>query len=85
MVDPTAPEFVDRDRFVLSGGHGSMLLYSLLHLSGFDLPLADLKNFSTNSHSKTPGHPGEHAHRRRRDHDRAARSGRRQRGRDGAR
>ena len=56
VVDPTAPEFVDRDRFVLSGGHGSMLLYSLLHLSGFDLPLAELKNFRQ-LHSKTPGHP----------------------------
>ena len=56
VVDPTAPEFVDRDRFVLSGGHGSMLLYSLLHLSGFDLPLAELKIFDK-LHSKTPGHP----------------------------
>ena len=55
-VDPTQPEFYDRDRFVLSGGHGSMLLYSLLHLSGFDLPLAEIKNFRQ-LHSKTPGHP----------------------------
>ena len=55
-VDPTQPDFCDRDRFVLSGGHGSMLLYSLLHLSGFDLPLSEIKNFRQ-LHSKTPGHP----------------------------
>ena len=55
-VDPTQPDFYDRDRFVLSGGHGSMLLYSLLHLSGFDLPLSEIKNFRQ-LHSKTPGHP----------------------------
>lgn len=46
----------DRDRFVLSNGHGSMLLYSLLHLSGYDLPIKELKNFRQ-LHSKTPGHP----------------------------
>ncbi len=55
-VDPTAPDFVDRDRFVLSGGHGSMLLYALLHLSGFDVSLDDIKAFRQ-LHSKTPGHP----------------------------
>ena len=55
-VDPTAPGFVDRDRFVLSGGHGSMLLYALLHLSGFDVSLDDIKAFRQ-LHSKTPGHP----------------------------
>lgn len=54
--NPANPLWVDRDRFVLSNGHGSMLLYSLLHLSGYDLPLEELKNFRQ-LHSKTPGHP----------------------------
>lgn len=54
--NPTNPEWPNRDRFVLSNGHGSMLLYSLLHLSGYDLPLQELKNFRQ-LHSKTPGHP----------------------------
>ncbi|RCU45659.1 MULTISPECIES: transketolase [Corallincola] len=54
--NPTNPEWVDRDRFVLSNGHGSMLLYSLLHLTGYDLSIDDLKNFRQ-LHSKTPGHP----------------------------
>ncbi len=54
--DPEKPDWADRDRFVLSAGHGSMLVYSLLHLSGFDLSLDDLKNFRQ-LHSKTPGHP----------------------------
>ena len=54
--DPTDPHWFDRDRFVLSNGHGSMLLYSLLHLTGYDLPLDELKNFRQ-LHSKTPGHP----------------------------
>ena len=54
--DPADPAWPDRDRFVLSAGHGSMLLYSLLHLTGYDLPLKELKNFRQwNSH--TPGHP----------------------------
>ena len=44
--DPSAPRWADRDRFVLSNGHGSMLLYSLLHLSGYDLPIDELKRFS---------------------------------------
>ena len=57
--DPTAPHWPDRDRFVLSAGHGSMLLYSLLHLSGYDLPLDELKNFRQWG-SKTPGHPESH-------------------------
>ncbi|MGN6231814.1 MAG: transketolase [Trinickia sp.] len=54
--NPADPHWADRDRFVLSNGHGSMLLYSLLHLTGYDLPLAELKNFRQ-LHSKTPGHP----------------------------
>ena len=54
--NPRNPVWPDRDRFVLSAGHGSMLLYSLLHLSGYDLSLADLKNFRQWG-SKTPGHP----------------------------
>jgi len=54
--NPENPEWADRDRFVLSNGHGSMLLYSLLHLSGYDLSIDDLKNFRQ-MHSKTPGHP----------------------------
>jgi transketolase len=54
--NPSDPNWPDRDRFVLSGGHGSMLLYSLLHLTGYDLPLDELKNFRQWS-SKTPGHP----------------------------
>ncbi|ANO33769.1 transketolase [Vibrio breoganii] len=54
--NPTNPNWVDRDRFVLSNGHGSMLIYSLLHLSGYDLSIDDLKQFRQ-LHSKTPGHP----------------------------
>ncbi len=54
--NPANPHWPDRDRFVLSNGHGSMLLYSLLHLSGYDLTLDDLKNFRQ-LHSRTPGHP----------------------------
>ena len=53
---PANPEWVNRDRFILSNGHGSMLIYSLLHLSGYDLPLEELKSFRQ-LHSKTPGHP----------------------------
>ncbi len=55
-LNPADPQWPNRDRFVLSAGHGSMLLYALLHLSGFDLPLEELKNFRQ-LHSKTPGHP----------------------------
>ena len=55
-INPANPKWFDRDRFVLSGGHGSMLLYSLLHLSGFELPLKELKNFRQWG-STTPGHP----------------------------
>ena len=54
--NPSNPGWADRDRFVLSNGHGSMLLYSLLHLSGYDLDIGELKNFRQ-LHSKTPGHP----------------------------
>ena len=54
--NPTNPNWVNRDRFILSNGHGSMLIYSLLHLSGYDLSLNDLKQFRQ-LHSKTPGHP----------------------------
>jgi transketolase len=53
---PTRPDWFDRDRFVLSAGHASMLLYSLLHLTGYDLPLAELKRFRQ-AGSRTPGHP----------------------------
>ncbi len=54
--NPSNPRWPDRDRFVLSNGHGSMLLYSLLHLTGYDLPIDELKRFRQ-LHSKTPGHP----------------------------
>jgi transketolase len=54
--NPTDPNWPNRDRFVLSNGHGSMLIYSLLHLSGYELPLSELKQFRQ-MHSKTPGHP----------------------------
>ncbi len=54
--NPSNPEWADRDRFVLSNGHGSMLIYSLLHLTGYDLSIDDLKAFRQ-LHSKTPGHP----------------------------
>ncbi|MDA0238368.1 MAG: transketolase, partial [Proteobacteria bacterium] len=54
--NPTNPKWANRDRFVVSNGHGSMLLYSLLHLSGYDLGIEDLKSFRQ-LHSRTPGHP----------------------------
>jgi len=54
--NPANPAWINRDRFALSNGHGSMLLYALLHLTGYDLPLAELKRFRQ-LHSKTPGHP----------------------------
>ncbi|MBT9499766.1 MAG: transketolase [Burkholderiaceae bacterium] len=54
--NPANPQWHDRDRFVLSNGHGSMLIYALLHLTGYDLPVEELRNFRV-LHSKTPGHP----------------------------
>jgi transketolase len=54
--NPANPDWPNRDRFVLSNGHGSMLIYSLLHLTGYDLPIEELRNFRQ-MHSKTPGHP----------------------------
>ncbi len=54
--NPANPGWADRDRFILSNGHGSMLIYSLLHLTGYNLPMDELKNFRQ-LHSKTPGHP----------------------------
>ena len=54
--DPADPHWPDRDRFVLSNGHGSMLLYALLHLTGYDLPMEEIAHFRQ-LHSKTPGHP----------------------------
>ncbi|MDQ6994441.1 MAG: transketolase [Mariprofundaceae bacterium] len=54
--NPTNPQWADRDRFILSNGHGSMLIYSLLHLTGYDLGIEDLKQFRQ-LHSRTPGHP----------------------------
>ncbi len=54
--NPNNPDWANRDRFVLSNGHGSMLLYSLLHLSGYELPMSEIKNFRQ-LHSKTAGHP----------------------------
>ncbi|WJG08646.1 transketolase [Aliiglaciecola sp. LCG003] len=54
--NPANPDWANRDRFILSNGHGSMLIYSLLHLTGYELPIEELKNFRQ-LHSKTPGHP----------------------------
>ena len=54
--NPADPHWLDRDRFVLSNGHGSMLLYALLHLTGYDLPIDELRCFRQ-LHSRTPGHP----------------------------
>ena len=53
------PKWLNRDRFILSAGHGSMFLYGWLHLAGYDLPLGEVKNFRQ-LHSKTPGHPEFH-------------------------
>ncbi|PWB55444.1 MAG: transketolase, partial [Nitrosomonadales bacterium] len=54
--NPANPKWFDRDRFVQSNGHASMLIYSLLHLTGYDLPIEEIKKFRQ-LHSKTPGHP----------------------------
>ena len=54
--NPENPDWYDRDRFMLSNGHGSMLLYSVLHLTGYDLPMNELRNFRQ-LHSRTAGHP----------------------------
>jgi len=62
VVDPTSPQWPDRDRFVVSNGHGSMLLYGLLHLAGFDISMEDIQNFRQFG-SPTPGHPEREPHR----------------------
>ena len=71
--DPSAPGWADRDRFVLSAGHGSALLYGLLHIFGYDLPEAELRRFRQLG-SRTPGYP-EYGDTRRRVHHRTARPG----------
>ena len=81
---PRQPAWPDRDRFVLSNGHASILQYSLLYLSGYGLELDDIKAFRQ-WESRTPGHPEAAPHRRRRGHDRTARPGLRQRRRHGDR
>ena len=73
--NPADPHWPGRDRFVLSAGHGCMLLYSLLHLTGYDLPISELENFRQWG-SRDAGASGVPAHRGRRDHHRAARPGR---------
>ena len=83
--DPAAPKWADRDRFVLSAGHGSMLLYSLLHLTGYARPtMDDIRNFRQLG-SPCAGHPENFHARRRRMHDRAARPGAGDGGRHGDR
>ncbi len=67
--NPKNPKWLNRDRFILSAGHGSMLLYSLLHLSGFELSMDEIKRFRQ-LHSKTPGHPEFHITEGRRGDDR---------------
>nr|VXZ92315.1 Transketolase 1 [Klebsiella pneumoniae] len=68
--NPNNPAWADRDRFVLSNGHGSMLIYSLLHLTGYDLPIEELKTSA--SCTPKPGSPGSRLHRRRGNHHRSA-------------
>ena len=82
--NPANPAWPNRDRFVLSNGHGSMLLYALLHLTGYDLPMDELKQFPPARIRKTPGHPEHGIDAGRGNDDRPARSGPRQRGRHGA-
>ena len=84
QFDPADPQWFNRDRFVLSAGHASALLYALLHLFGYDLTIDDLKSFRQLG-SRTPGHPEYHHTAGRRGHDRTARPGLRQRGRPGDR
>ena len=81
--NPANPHWADRDRFVLSNGHASMLLYALLHLTGYELPMSELRNFRQ-LHSKTPGPPRGRRHAGRGDHHRPARPGPDQRGGHGA-
>ena len=76
--NPRNPQWFDRDRFVLSGGHGSMLLYSLLYLSGYDLPLEEIKHFRKWG-SKARGSPGARSGARRRGHHGTTWAGIRQR------
>ena len=80
--NPRNPHWPNRDRFILSGGHGCALLYSLLHLTGYDLPLEELKRFRQWG-SKTPGHPEYGLTPGRRDDDRSLRAGLCQWGRHG--
>ena len=82
--NPANPHWPDRDRFVLSNGHGSMLQYALLHLTGYDLPMEELRALPPAAFEDA-GTSGSRRHARRRDHDRPARPGTRQRGRHGAR
>lgn len=56
VYNPKDPKWINRDRFILSAGHGSMFVYSWLHLAGYDIPLDEVKNFRQH-HSLTPGHP----------------------------
>ena len=81
--NPANPQWADRDRFVLSNGHASMLLYALLHLTGYDLPVDELQRFRQ-LHSQDAGPSGSRPDARRRDHHRAARPGPGQRGGHGA-
>jgi transketolase len=81
--DPADPKWIDRDRFVLSNGHASMLLYGALHLSGYDLPMSQLEQFRQWG-SHTPGHPGVRRDAGRRGDDRAAGPGLRHGGGHGA-
>ena len=85
QFDPADPAWPDRDRFVLSAGHGSMLIYAVLHLLGYEkMTIEEIKRFRQLG-SLTPGHPEYRPHARRRDHHRSARPGARQRGRHGDR
>ena len=80
--NPADPKWPNRDRFILSGGHGSMLLYSLLHLAGYDVSLDDLKSFRQLG-SETPGHPEYDIQKGNRDHYRSVGPGPGERCRNG--